>query len=203
MKYIAVTYVDKATKIPGFKEPMRNGPVYPDVKGLNIEWWDASRWPLEHPEYPLFYGTCDDDADFDTPGIMKVFEDLSYNDDDGTGTEITVNMTAKEHYEDLWNRELKTRLPSVATARQIRLALLDVGLLDSVQNAFADLTEPLKTKAQIEWEYATEIDKNSPLIQKLYPKLGLTEEQLDDLFVAAAEMGLTNPDADTETDTGV
>jgi len=186
MKYIAVTYVDRVTKIPGFKEPMKRGPVHPDVKGLNIEWWDASRWPIEHPDdYPLFYGTCEDDADLDIPGVMKVFED---SDTEGT---------AKEQYESMWNQELRARLPSVATARQIRLALLDAGLLDSIQTAFADLAEPMKTKAQIEWEYATEIDKNSPLIQKLYPKLGLTEEQLDNLFVAAAETGLTDPDADT------
>jgi hypothetical protein len=187
-KYIAVTYVDKKTGIPGFKEPMRRGPVHPDVKGLNIEWWDASRWPISHPDdYPLFYGTCDDDADLDIDGVMKVFED---DDHDGT---------AKEQYDALWNQEIKARLPSVATARQIRLALLDAGLLDSVTTAFDELIEPLKTKAMIEWEYATEIDKNSPLIQKLYPQLGLTEDQLDDLFVAAVNTGPTNPDDDDNT----
>jgi len=191
-KYVAVTYVDKKTGIPGFKEPMKRGPVHPDVKGLNIEWWDASRWPIQHPDgYPLFYGTCDDDANLEIDGVMRVFKD---NDHDGT---------AEEQYNELWNQELKARLPSVATARQIRLALLDAGLLDSIQNAFTDLAEPMKTRAQIEWEYATEINKNSPLIQKLYPKLGLTEEQLDDLFVAAAEIGPTNPDADdTKENTG-
>jgi len=189
MKYIAVTHVDRKTGVPGFKAPMRNGPVHPDVKGLNIEFWDASRWPISHPDdYPLFYGTCDDDADLDIPGVMRVFED---NESDGT---------AKEQYDAIWNQELKARLPRFATARQIRLALLDAGLLDSVTTAFADLAEPMKTKAQIEWEYATEIDKNSPLIQALYPKLGLTEEQLDDLFVAAANTGPTNPNEDTATE---
>jgi len=190
MKYIAVTYVDKLTGIPGYKEPMRKGPVHPDVKGLNIEWWDASRWPIEHPDdYPRFYGTCDDDADLDIPGVVRVFED---DEHDGT---------AKEQYDALWNQELKARLPLVATPRQIRLALLDAGLLDSVTTAFADLAEPMKTKAQIEWEYATEIEKNSPLIQKLYPKLGLTEDELDDLFVAAASIGRTDPDEGiTESD---
>lgn len=185
MKYIAVTHVDNRTGVPGFKAPMRNGPVHPDVKGLNIEFWDASRWPISHPDdYPLFYGTCDDDADLEIPGVVRVFED---NESDGT---------AKEQYDAIWNQELKARLPRFATARQIRLALLDAGLLDSVTTAFADLAEPMKTKAQIEWEYATEIDKESPLIQALYPKLGLTEDQLDDLFVAAASTGPTNPNED-------
>jgi len=118
---------------------------------------------------------------------LAVFED---DDHDGT---------AKEQYDALWNQELKARLPSVATPRQIRLALLDAGLLDSVSTAFDDLEEPLRSKVQIEWEYANEIEKNSPLIQKLYPKLGLTEDQLDDLFVAAAGTGPTNPNDDTTT----
>jgi len=184
-KYIAITYVDKVTKIPGFKAPMRNGPVYPDVKGLNIEWWDESRWPIQHPDdYPLFYGTCDDNANLDIGGVMKVFEG---NDNGGT---------AKEQYDRLWKQELKTRLPSVVTPRQIRLALFDAGLLDSVQTKFNELSEPLKTKVMIEWEYATEIDKNSLLIQKLYPRLGITEEQLDDLFIAADKIRPTNPDTE-------
>ena len=185
-KYIAVTHVDKLTKIPCFKEPMKRGPVFPDVKGLNVEWWDASRWPIQHPDdYPCFYGTCDDDADLEIDGVMRVFEDL----EDGT--------TAKEQYDALWKQELKARLPKVVTPRQIRLALLDAGLLDSIETAFNSLEEPLKSKAKIEWEYATEIDKNSPLIQKLYPQLGLTEEQLDDLFVTAHNMRPTNPDEET------
>lgn len=190
MKYIAVTHVDKKTGIPGFKEPMKRGPVHPNVKGLNIEFWDVSRWPIQHPDdYPLFYGTCDDDADLDIPGVMRVFEDNENKN------------TAKEQYDALWSQELKDRLPSAATPRQIRLALLDAGLLDSVTAAFDDLSEPLRTKVQIEWEYATEIEKNSPLIQKLYPKLDLTEDQLDDLFVAAASIGRTDPDEDiTESD---
>jgi len=190
MKYIAVTYVDNKTGIPGFKEPMKNGPRHPDVKGLHIEWWDQSRWPITHPDaYPLFYGTCDDDADLKLPGVMHVFEDKE-------------DITGEEQYNKVWNQEIEARLPTVASARQIRLALVDVGLLDSVQDAFADLAEPLKTKAQIEWEYATEIEKNSPLIQNLYPKLGLSKEQLDDLFVAAVGMRPTDPN-ETNQEEGV
>ena len=182
MKYIAVTYVDRKTGIPGFEAPMKNGPRHPDVKGLNIEWWDQSRWPIEHPDdYPKFYGTCDDDADIFQRGVVHVFQDRD-------------DATAKEQYDNLWNMELKARLPSVATPRQLRLALLDAGLLDSVQTAIETLEEPIKSKALIEWEYASQIEKSSPLIQKLYPQLGLTEDQLDDLFEAAVSTRPTNPD---------
>lgn len=183
-KYIAVTHIDRKTGVPGFEAPMKNGPVYPNVKGLNIEWWDLSRWPITHPDdYPLFYGTCDDDADLDLKGVMRVFED---NPDTG--------VTALDTYNELREQEYTNRLPAVVTPRQIRLALLDEGLLDSVQNIIDTLDEPLRSKANIEWEYSLNIDKYSPLVQKLYPLLGLTTEQLDDLFTKAAESYPTRPD---------
>jgi hypothetical protein len=40
----------------------------------------------------------------------------------------------------------------------------------------------------IEWEYATEVKKNSPTIQELYKQMGWTEEQLDEVFVVASKI---------------
>jgi hypothetical protein len=78
-------------------------------------------------------------------------------------------------------------VPETVTARQARLALLRAGLLDSVDAALAALPDPQERRAaQIEWEYATEIRRDSPLIAALAPLLGLTDEQVDDLFRAAA-----------------
>jgi len=74
------------------------------------------------------------------------------------------------------------------TPRQARLALLGAGLLDTVQGAFAQLPEPHRTAAQIEWEYATSIERNSPLVSQFGPLLGLTEAQIDDLFTQAAAL---------------
>ena len=79
------------------------------------------------------------------------------------------------------------------TPRQMRLALFDQDLLSSVETEFDNLSEPLRSRAKIEWEYSSEIDINSKLIQNLYPKLGLTEQQLKDLFTAAAQIQETIP----------
>jgi hypothetical protein len=76
--------------------------------------------------------------------------------------------------------------PEAVTARQARLALLGAGLLDNVEGALAAIPDPLSRRAaQIEWEYALEIRRDSPLIAALAPLLGLTDEQVDDLFRAA------------------
>ncbi len=75
--------------------------------------------------------------------------------------------------------------PEAVTARQARLALLAVGKLDMIEAALAQMPGPQGRAAQIEWEYALEIRRDSPLIAALAPALGLTMEQVDDLFRAA------------------
>lgn len=68
------------------------------------------------------------------------------------------------------------------TMRQARLALLQAGLLDQVDAA---ITDPA---SRIEWEYATTVERNSALVQSLSAGLGLSEQQLDDLFTLAATL---------------
>ena len=69
------------------------------------------------------------------------------------------------------------------TARQARLALLNIGLLDQVESAFANLPDTQRKQAYIEWEYASNIDRNSPLVQQFGVMLGLSDVQIDNLFI--------------------
>lgn len=73
----------------------------------------------------------------------------------------------------------------VVTMRQARLALVERGLLGLVQDAIQLIPEPDKTKIQIEWEYASEVARTSSWVSVLQPALGVTDEQMDDLFVLA------------------
>lgn len=75
-------------------------------------------------------------------------------------------------------------VPQTVTMRQARLALLASGLLDDVTAAVAGAGEA----AKIEWEYASDVSRNAMLIQTLGGALGLTDEQLDGLFVLAATL---------------
>jgi len=182
--YICVTHVDSRTKIPGTEAPMRNGPTFPDVKGLNIEWWDESNWPLTHPDqYPRFYGTCDDDADTDIPGVVFVFEDRVDETEEGS-----VTVTAEEQYNNAKVVEERARLPQEASPMRIRLALLELGLLDSVVAHFDTYDDATKAKISIIWEFADFIPKYHPIVQKMAEGLGWTEEQLDNVFITANEV---------------
>lgn len=78
--------------------------------------------------------------------------------------------------------------PPVQTVsmRQCRIALLDAGLLDAVQNSIATMPGVEGERARIDWEYAQEVRRDWPLIAYMAGDLGLSDEQVDGLFVAAA-----------------
>lgn len=70
------------------------------------------------------------------------------------------------------------------TMRQARLALHAAGLLATVNAAISAADEAVK----IEWEYAGEVRRDSPLVQSLSASLSLSSAQLDALFTQAASL---------------
>lgn len=71
--------------------------------------------------------------------------------------------------------------PLSVTPRQAKLALLSLGLLDDVETAITNSGKA----AQIEWDNALSFERTSPLLITLCSSIGLTSEQLDDMFVLA------------------
>lgn len=69
------------------------------------------------------------------------------------------------------------QVPNQITARQARIVLHRHGLLNSINQLCA--SDPVW---QIEWEYATYVDRYSPLINGMCLALGLTEDEVDALF---------------------
>ena len=82
----------------------------------------------------------------------------------------------------------KEAVPSQVTMRQARLALLAAGKLASVTAAINTLPSPQKEAAQIEWEYSQTVERNRGFVLLLSAALGLTDAQLDALFVTAARL---------------
>ncbi len=74
-------------------------------------------------------------------------------------------------------------IPQVITMRQARLQLLEVELLDDVEALVA-----LDRKSQIEWEYASEVYRQSQLIESVKGALNLTDTQIDNMFVEASKL---------------
>lgn len=77
-------------------------------------------------------------------------------------------------------------VPYVVTMRQARLALLAAGKLSGISAAIDAIPDAAQREAaRITWEYSTEVQRHNGLVAQLGPALGLTEEQVDALFVAA------------------
>lgn len=83
--YIAITNIDSETKILCTEAPMRNGPALPDIKGFQYDWNNQSIYPIDcnsegiYLETPLYYGTCDDDADISLTGVVTTLTIEEYN----------------------------------------------------------------------------------------------------------------------------
>lgn len=74
------------------------------------------------------------------------------------------------------------------TMRQARLALLQSELLHLVDGAIDSMDEPARSAARIEWEYSQTVERHRPFVQQLGVVLGLTDEQMDDLFKLAVTL---------------
>ena len=75
-------------------------------------------------------------------------------------------------------------VPQTVTMRQARLALLGAGLLSTVETAIAGAG----AAAAIEWEYAGDVQRASGLVPAMATALGMSETQIDALFVQAATL---------------
>jgi hypothetical protein len=78
----------------------------------------------------------------------------------------------------------KGPVPESITSLQARRALRKAGLLETVNTFIASQSEEI----QETWEYAVEIYRNDPTLAMLATSLGLTSDQLDDLFRSAVKI---------------
>lgn len=75
-------------------------------------------------------------------------------------------------------------VPDVVSPLQARVALMQAGKLEAVEQVVAG-AGPL---VQVAWEYATELRRNSPTIEMLREQAGWSPEEMDALFIAAAQV---------------
>lgn len=110
-----------------------------------------------------------------------------------TDGELRANFTGYEWLDLLYQTPPEVlppppEVPQSVTMRQARLALHSAGLLTAVDAAIAAMAEPEKTATQITWEYAQTVDRGFGMVPTLAAALGMTETQIDDLFIAAAQL---------------
>jgi len=79
---------------------------------------------------------------------------------------------------------LPPRVPRSVTPRQMRLFLLSQGMLGALKQNFSTSTEA----EQIEFEFASDIQRDNALVTKFAARLNLTSAQVDKMFLAASKL---------------
>jgi hypothetical protein len=100
------------------------------------------------------------------PGVVPIWNEQ-------TGT---VQMNVVE------SPQIPPTVPQEVTMRQARLYLLGAGLLPTVNAAISTMNEA----AKIEWEYSNAVRRQEPLVAGMKSILGLTDAQLDQMFIDAS-----------------
>jgi len=75
-------------------------------------------------------------------------------------------------------------VPDSVSPLQARRALRNVGLLETVNDIVAAADDDTRDA----WEYTIEVRRDSPILAELSTQLGMTSEQIDDLFRVAATL---------------
>jgi hypothetical protein len=97
---------------------------------------------------------------------------------DPNGQKVTVDGTITGF------ERVATPSPSQVTPQQFRRALTRVGLRAAVEAAVATASQDMKD----EWNFSTAILRNQPDLNAMATALGVSQSQLDDVFILAATL---------------
>jgi hypothetical protein len=134
-------------------------------------------------------------ADFNTylveeipqPAYDSITQNLIWTNPDFVGG-VWVQTWAVEPAtpEEIEQRLQQKRQAMIVTPFQAKVALLNAGVLDEVQALISAPTTDLKIV--LAWSNVTRFERLSPMVAGIATALGWTDEELDDLFDAAAQI---------------
>lgn len=75
-------------------------------------------------------------------------------------------------------------VPETVSPLQARLVLIKKGLFESVSQLISQATDEVK----VTWEFADRIHRNNPILKLLATQMGLSDAQLDELFIEADKL---------------
>jgi hypothetical protein len=97
------------------------------------------------------------------------------------GTEWIDDRTDEEKIKDL--------VPFMVSRRQLKLQLVLSGFdMSGINDLIESLPEPDRTYARIGWEDATVFERTNPQLNAMSQMLGLSEYQLDVIFIEAEKL---------------
>lgn len=99
------------------------------------------------------------------------------------------NIETQSFYEGGTPEEIeeanKPIVPFEVALWRIRAILKLMGLEATIESALEQLPEPIKIGAKYIWQFGTVIERESQTVLMLQQVLGMTDQQLDDMFIQA------------------
>jgi hypothetical protein len=86
------------------------------------------------------------------------------------------------------NEAIIDSIPKVVTSRQMHKALALAGKLSTIKAFIASLPEPNKTLVDIEFNQSNEFQRDNALLNQMAPMIGLSSEQVDQMFIFASSL---------------
>lgn len=97
--------------------------------------------------------------------------------------EIDRHLNPKNYMTDEEKRAFYLASLRPLTRRQFKLGLLEAGLLDQIENSISTIEDSnMRTRIQIEYAEATEFHRTSDSVAYMCQLLGLTDEQVDQMW---------------------
>ncbi|EAJ5193028.1 hypothetical protein RLQ69_000438 [Campylobacter jejuni] len=123
--------------------------------------------------------------------ILEVYTKVDKKQKNIPSLRVLAKTTIKKEVDELIKNHPKMQeylkeynekgVPRKISIRQAKLALLEVGLLDDVEALIRNAPKA----TQINWEYATEFERNNELILYFQQQAKLSDEFVDELFKKA------------------
>ena len=114
--------------------------------------------------------------------------DSVYLTDEEAETYSDLTLVSQEEIEELGD-VVKILIPESITKRQAKQQLLLDGKLNQVQEVIDYISDETKRMmAQLYWDESTEFERSHPTLVELGTALGLTEAELDMMFINASKL---------------
>jgi len=146
-------------------------------------------WPFAPPDG--YDSVIDDEAPDHDPVTEQLVCGEPAQVDGQWRRSITVQPLPPEVVADNLERARLARVPQMVSRAQVKVALIQAGLWAQVLAFVAAIPDPVeRAVAEVALNDTSEWRRDSPFLAQAGAALGLTAEQLDDLFVAAAQVTL-------------
>lgn len=119
---------------------------------------------------------------------QPVYNPETHTVEEGEPELIEGEWTQVWNVRELTSEELKSRVPASITKRQARQELIEAGLIGAVESAINAISDATQKALMLSWWNDSQVyERDRPELAAMAASIGLTEDQVDALFINASK----------------